>query len=223
MEPMKLIVSIVGRGQGATMQRLCQKRHVPLHLQCAGKGTATSEIMDILGLDSSERDVLLSWATSSVAEQFLYDLNNDLRGKVGTSGLVFSLPLSGLGSLTANLLAYHADLAKKEQGGMTPVERTENSLILIACNRGCTDDIMATAKAHGARGGTVVKARLAGLEELEQAYDMDLEQEKEIVAIVAPTTLRAPIMEAVNTEHGLHSRAQSILCSLPIDGIVRLG
>ena len=62
MEAMKLILSIVERGQGAAMLRLYRKRHVPIHLQCAGKGTATSEIMDILGLDSSEKDVLISFA-----------------------------------------------------------------------------------------------------------------------------------------------------------------
>ena len=46
MEPMKLILSIVERGQGAAMLRLYRKRQVPIHLQCTGKGTATSEIMD---------------------------------------------------------------------------------------------------------------------------------------------------------------------------------
>ena len=103
------------------------------------------------------------------------------------------------------------------------MERTENSLILISCSRGCTDDVMATAKAHGARGGTVVKARLSGLEELEQAYEVELKSEREIVAIVVPTKLRASIMEAVNASHGLRSEAQAILCSLPIEEIVRLG
>ena len=47
--------------------------------------------------------------------------------------------------------------------------------------------------------------------------------EREIVAIVVPTDLRAPIMEAVNTKHGLRSEAQAALCSLPIEQIVRLG
>ena len=103
------------------------------------------------------------------------------------------------------------------------MEHTENSLFLVACSRGSADDVMATAKEHGARGGTVIKARLAGLELLEEAYDTDLKAEREIVAIVVPTDRRASIMEAVNVQHGLRSPAQSVLCSLPIDHIVRLG
>lgn len=219
MERMSVIVSIVERGQGAAVQRLYSKRQVVIHLQCAGKGTATSEIMDILGLGSSEKDVVVSCAAASAAGKLLHDLDNELRGQTGGGGIVFSLPLSGLNSLVANLAAYHAEGMKEGE----EMERTENSLILISCSRGCTDDVMATAKAHGARGGTVVKARLSGLEELEQTYEVELKSEREIVAIVVPTRLRASIMEAVNSSHGLRSEAQAILCSLPIEEIVRLG
>ena len=221
MESMKLILSIVKRGQGTAMLRLYRKRYVPFHFQCAGKGTATSEIMDILGLDSSEKDVLISFAAASAAKKLLHDLDNELRGHSGGAGIVVSVPMSGLNSLVANLAAYHAESLKvKEENNM---ERTENSLILVVCARGCTDDVMATAKAHGARGGTVIRGRLSGREELEQAYEIELTSEREIVAIVVPTELRAPIMESINTNHGLHSEAQAALCSLPIEQVVRLG
>ena len=102
------------------------------------------------------------------------------------------------------------------------MERTENSLILITCSRGSTADVVATARAHGARGGTVVKARLAGLEDLEQAYDTQLQEEREILAILVPTEQRGAIMEAVNSIHGLRSEAQVIQCSLPVEEVVRI-
>lgn len=221
MEAMKIILSIVERGQGTAIQRLYRKRQVPIHLQCPGKGTATSEIMDILGLGSSEKDVVVSFAAASAAKKLLHDLDNELRGHTGGAGIVVAIPISGLNSLVANLAAYHAEsLKQKERNEM---ERTENSLILVVCARGCTDDVMSTAKACGARGGTVIKGRLSGLEELEQAYEVELKPEREIVAIVVPTELRGPIMEAINAEHGLRSEAQAVLCSLPIEQIVRLG
>lgn len=221
MEAMKVILSIVERGKGAAMIRLYRKRQVPMHLQCPGKGTATSEIMDILGLGSSEKDVVVSFAAASAARKLLHDLDNELRGSAGGAGIVVLIPVSGLNSLVASLAAYHAE-SLKEKEWKKEMERTENSLILVACAQGCTDDVMATAKAHGARGGTVIKARLSGREELEQAYELELKAEREIVAIVAPTELRGPIMEAVNTGHGLRSEAQAILCALPIEQIVRL-
>ena len=221
MEAMKVILSIVERGQGAAMLKLYRKRQVPIHIQCAGKGTATSEIMDILGLGSSEKDVLLSFAAASAAKKLLHDLDNELRGHTGGAGIVVSIPVSGLNSLVANLAAYHAESLKEKEEG-NDMERSENSLILVVCARGCTDDVMSTAKAHGARGGTVIKGRLSGRKELEQAYEVELKAEREIVAIVVPTSLRGPIMEAINAEHGLRSEAQAALCSLPIEQIVRL-
>ena len=222
METMKLILSIVERGQGAAMLKLYRKRHVPIHIQCAGKGTATSEIMDILGLGSTEKDVLISFSAASAAKKLLHDLDNELRGHTGGAGIVVSIPVSGLNSLVANLAAYHAESLKEKEEG-NDMERSENSLILVVCARGCTDDVMTTAKAHGARGGTVIKGRLSGRKELEQAYEVELKAEREIVAIVVPTSLRGPIMEAINAEHGLRSEAQAALCSLPIEQIVRLG
>ena len=142
----------------------------------------------------------------------------------GTSGIVFSLPLSGLNNLSAALVDFKANQAKPETRGESSMEhQNENTMILISCSRGHTDAVMATAKAQGARGGTVIRARMAGLEDLEQAYGLDLTAEREIVVIVVPKERRGAIMEAVNTAHGLRSDAQAVLCSLPIDQIVRLG
>ena len=58
---------------------------------------------------------------------------------------------------------------------------------------------------------------------LEQAYDQNLTAEREIIAIVVPADLARPVLDAVNHAHGLRQEAQTILCALPIDHIVRLG
>ncbi len=222
-QSMRLIVSIVDRGRGTAMQKLYKSRQIFLHFQCAGRGTATSEIMDILGLGSSEKDVVLSFAPAPACRQLLQELDRELRGSTG-AGIVFSLPVGALNNLAAALVVFKAE-ERKRNGGEEPMDHNEeNTLILVGCSRGHTDEVMTTAKAQGARGGTVIKARLSGLEELEQAYNLaDLAAEREIVAIVVPSTLRSSIMEAINTAHGLRSPAQSVLCALPIEEIVRLG
>ena len=80
MEGINIIVSIVERGRGTAMQKLYKKNSVFLHTQCPGKGTATSEIMDILGLGSSEKDIVLSYAETGTARQLMRQLDNELRG-----------------------------------------------------------------------------------------------------------------------------------------------
>ena len=223
MEGIHVIVSIVERGRGTAIQKLYKKHAVFLHTQCPGRGTATSEIMDILGLGSSEKDVVLSYAESGAARRLLALLDNELRGTTGATGIVFTLPLSGMNNLAAAAIDYYAQQNKKGNGGEPPMEnQSKNSLILVTCVRGSADQIMVTAREQGARGGTVIKARWSGMEELERGYDLELTAERDIVAIVVPNDKREAIMEAVNAAHGLRTPEQAIICSAPIEQLVRL-
>ena len=223
MEGIHVIVSIVERGRGTAIQKLYKKHAVFLHTQCPGKGTATSEIMDILGLGSSEKDVVLSYAESGAARRLLALLDNELRGTTGATGIVFTLPLSGMNNLAAAAIDYYAQQNKKGNGGEPPMEnQSKNSLILVTCVRGSADQIMVTAREQGARGGTVIKARWSGMEELERGYDLELTAERDIVAIVVPNDKRKDIMEAVNAAHGLRTPEQAMTCSAPIEQLVRL-
>lgn len=219
---MRVILTIVERGRGAAMIRLYTKHQVFLHCQFPGRGTATSEIMDILGLGSSEKDVVLSYTTAPAAARLLRQLDSDLRGSVSAGGIAFSLPLSALNSLAAAAIAYQTEPDRKGETTMDSEQSVKSTLILITCARGCTEAVMDTAKKAGARGGTVIKARWTGLQDLEESYGLKLQPEREIVAIVVPDELRRGVMESVNAAHGLRSDSQAMLCSLPIEQLVRL-
>ena len=93
----------------------------------------------------------------------------------------------------------------------------QHSLILIAVNQGYTDQIMHVAKRAGATGGTIIRARLAGSDTETVFQGMDLHPEREILAILAPDSIRDQVMDNVNKEFGLRSEAGGILCSLPVD------
>ena len=220
-EPMSIVFTIVERGKGAAAIKLFTRNQVYLHTQFPGKGTATSEIMDILGLGSTEKDVIISYATTAAASLLLNKLDNDLRGAVTSGGIAFSVPLTGLSNLVLATIAYKTEL-KKGDNKMSGEHKGENSLILITCNQGTSDVVMETAKKAGARGGTVLRARLSGVEELESSYGLTLTPEKEILMIIVPNGIRNAVMERVNTEHGLRSEAEAVICSLGVDRFVRL-
>ena len=220
-EPMSVILTIVERGKGGAAIKLYTHNRIYLHTQFPGKGTATSEIMDILGLGSTEKDVLISYATTAAANSLLSKLDNDLRGSVTSGGIAFSLPLTGLSNLVLATIAYKTDLKKGEKT-MNSGHKGENTLILITCNRGTSGEVMETAKKAGARGGTVLRARLSGVEELERSYGITMTPEKEILIIVVPNDIRNAVMEQVNAKHGLRSRSEAVVCSLAIDQFVRL-
>ena len=220
-EPMSAIFTIVERGKGTTAIKLFTRNQVYLHTQFPGKGTATSEIMDILGLGSTEKDIIISYATSAAASLLLNKLDNDLRGAVISGGIAFSVPLTGLSNLVLATVTYKTDLRKGDTK-MSSEHKGENSLILITCNQGASDVVMDTAKKAGARGGTVFRARLSGVEELESSYGLNLTHEKEILMIIVPNNIRNAVMESINQANGLRSEAEAVICSLSVDRFVRL-
>lgn len=215
-----LIMTIIERGCGNKLTKLYTEHQVYAHLRCEGTGTATSEIMDILGLGSSEKDIILSLAPIPVAHTLLDALDDDLRGAVPGRGIAFTAPLSAVSNQMAAVINMRTKLEKeKERDDM----QQKSSLILVVVNQGFTDLVMDTARKAGARGGTIIRGRWVGEESFEQFYGITLQSEKEVIAIVAPREIRNNIMESINREHGLQSEAGAMLCALGIDQLVHLG
>ena len=72
------------------------------------------------------------------------------------------------------------------------------ALIITIVNRGYSDDVMDAARDAGARGGTVMYAHGAGLNETESFFGISIHPEKEMILIVSPAKDRNKIIAAVN-------------------------
>lgn len=240
VERPKLMVSIVERGKGKAIMNLYNKEGVNFHYQTIGHGTATSEIMDILGLDSKDKDIIISISTQSRIELLIYKMSDELRGAVDTRGILFDLPVTGMTNRIATALNIqlgvpadkrnnrtvpasneeeaNSDTNNQDQGKDVTAMSTEKkySLILITVNQGYTENVLDFARNLGARGGTVFRARWSGDKAYEQ-HGINLQAEKEVIAIVVPNDIRNPIMDGVNTKYGIHSKAQATVCSMNVD------
>ena len=144
-EPIQVIVTIVERGAGNRVTRAYDRLQVHAHFRCEGRGTATSEILDILGLGSTEKDVVLSLATETAARTLMQALDEDLG--LRTKGIAFTVSLSGLSSLLAAAIQLNTKL-EKNSGGKS-VKQSSSSLIVISVNQGFTGEVMETAKKAG--------------------------------------------------------------------------
>ncbi len=221
-EQMTLIMSIVERGSGSKLVKLYNKNQVFTHIRCEGQGTATSEILDILGLGGSEKDILLSITTRTAARALLDKLDDELRGAAAGRGIAFTVPLAAL----SNLIAAYIDLkTKPESEGSEPMENQQkSSMILVTVNQGYTETVMETARKAGARGGTIIRGRWAGDESFAQSSGITtLQAEKELIFIVAPTEIRNRIMDAVSREHGLRTEAGAMVTAIGVEQLVHIG
>jgi len=92
-----------------------------------------------------------------------------------------------------------------------------NNLIAISVNEGFSESVMQIARKAGATGGTVIKGRLADVEEFAEFVNTEIDGEREILLILAPTKAGAQIMEDVNREFGLTSEANGIIFAVPTE------
>lgn len=214
-----LLVTIVERGQAKRLGGLYASCGVSCHYQSFGRGTASSELLDILGLGGTERDILLSLASAANVRSLMEQLKQDVPVKV--KGIAFSMALSAVTGSLGMALIKGSDMTQKK--GEEILEARENSsLILVMVNQGYTDEVMNTARAAGARGGTVIRSRYAGDGE-EGLYGFALQEEKEIISIVASRNSRNVIMEAIHKTHGPDTEAGAVICSVALEQMVRLG
>ena len=221
-EQMALIMSIVERGSGGKLVKLYKKHQVFNHIRFEGQGTATSEILDVLGLGSSEKDILLSLTTRPAAQVLLEQLDDELRGAAPSRGIAFAIPLTAVSNLLAAYTNRVTKLTTEGSGSMD--NQQKNSMILVTVNQGYTDAVMDTARKAGARGGTIIRGRWAGDESFAQASGITtLQEEKELIFIVVPTEIRNRIMDAVSKNHGLRTEAGAMVTSISVEQLVHLG
>ena len=219
-EQMAPIATIIERGSGNKLMKLYTDNHVFTHIRSEGTGTATSEILDILGLGSSEKDIVFSLTSTSAARSLLDRLDDELRNAVPGRGIAFTMPLTAVNSLLAALVTISTK-KEKEQDDMDKEQKS--CLILALVNQGYTDVVMDTAKKAGARGGTVIRGRWVGGEQAPQLQGLYSQSEKEMLFIVVPKEIRNQVMDSINSSHGVRTKAGTLVCSLGIDRLVHLG
>lgn len=93
-------------------------------------------------------------------------------------------------------------------------------LIITIVNRGFADQVMDAAKQAGARGGTVVYARGAGIHESETFFGLPIQPEKELVLTLVQRCQRNEIMAGICKVAGLSQPGKGLSFSLPVSHAV---
>lgn len=219
----KLMITIVEHGRGDTISAFLNKKYPQTSFLAMGVGTAGSELMTLLGLDSADKDVVISVANAATLPAMMNELTGKRFIKSAGTGIAFTLRLNGIGGL------YQAALTVNGEG--TALKGEENmdindsfSLILAVTEPGFTDDIMELAKSAGATGGTVLYARGIGHEGPGKFLGINIQTEKEIVCILTPAESRLEIMKAINEGFGVRAKneAQALLLSLPVEDMIQV-
>lgn len=202
--------------------KMFRKGAIPVQYQWNAVGTASSEMIDVLGLGSPDKSVLISFMPKAFADEMLKKLKKELRLGTVNSGIAFTLPMSGANNLVVRMLEQLSgnETENTERRVRINMSDIKYSLITAVVNRGYSENVMEAAREAGASGGTVVPSRRIGNEQAVGFWGMSIQNEKDMIFIITDNENKLKIMQAIGEKCGMHSEAKGIVVSLPIDAVI---
>lgn len=219
----KLLVSIVNHGDEHSLKEILDDVSVSLSFMFAGSGTARSAVLDYLGIGQTEKAVILSVIPEYDEDAIMKEIRAKLALYLVGRGISFTIPLSAVSEIIANGIT-GASTNKTSEGKkiMSDGER-QYHLIVAAVAANHTDEAMEAARAAGAAGGTIIRARSIDNKKAEQFIGITLTTERELLLILAKKDGKTAIMQALSDTVGLKSEAGGVIFSVPVDKTAGIG
>ena len=192
------------------MVTICSRKNMPRFVDCykdynveaanisLGRGTASSDVLDLLGLEDDEKGIHMSLVTEDTWKNVKKGLQSKLRIDVPGTGIAF------------------IDGQEYKKGDESTLKDTKHELIVAIANYGYNTQVMRAAEEGGATGGTVLHGKGVGMKRAEQFLGVSLVSEKEVILIVAKSSQKNAIMRAIMDKAGVDSKAGTIVFSLPV-------
>ena len=212
MQNVYLFITITKKTDGKEFIDFFLEHKVSPIYSTIGHGMASSKTLSLLGLEQTEKVVMQSIVTTSK----MYELKNALTKTMDIDlpdrGIAVAVPLSSIASkrVLDHILTEQA--TEESENQVITERKIDMELIIAICIKGNSDKIMDAARAAGARGGTVVKAK-GTASGSDMFFGMAISDEKEIIYIVARKEEKSEIMKAIasyTNEHGTHPIAFSL-------------
>lgn len=178
------------------------------------QGSANFKMLDLLGLEKSEKVMMQSLVPHNQLARLKYDLTHSMSIDLPDRGIALAVPLSSIAS--RRVLDHIVKDENEENIQSETFERSiEMELVVSICAKGHSDEIMNAAREAGARGGTIVKAKGTAAAGTDKFFGMSISDEKEITYIVTKKEQKSTIMKAI-AGYTYADGAHPIVFSLPV-------
>ena len=222
MKDLFLLITIVRRDDAKEYEEFYSSEGVGVVYTTPCNGTAHAKTLNLLGIERTEKSMLLSTVTSHTLKRLKRHLTVNMKIDLPDRGVAMAIPLSGVGG-NRTLEFFHAGQQRSEniQTEDKSMEST-HELIVAIYERGYTDMVMDAARKAGATGGTAVHAKGTGTDLARKFFGVSIAEEKELIFILARTEDRKAIMKGVMSGAGMQTEAQALVFSMPVSDLAGL-
>ena len=217
---MNYVLSITNPEALGVLEDICEELALPLSVTLHGRGTAVQSMLDLLGIESNEKRVVLSAATREKTAALIEAQKRRLHIGVPGHGIVIAVPVKSIGGgKTVAYLMGEENVSAKT----APPAGYAYELIVVVAGEGQTDLVMNAARAAGARGGTVLHGKGTGAKADPKFHNISIAEEKEVILIVSRAEQKSGIMKAILEKAGPDTEAGTIVFSLPTSEVAGFG
>lgn len=214
MQNIYLFITIIKKSDGKEFLDFFLKYKTAPIYSTLGHGAATSETLSLLGLEQTEKIVMQSIVTTAKMYELKAALTREMGIDLPNRGIAVAVPLTSIASKRVLDYILTEQTAPMPESYEINERKIEMELIIAICIKGNSDNIMKAARAAGAAGGTVVKAKGTASGD-DTFFGMAISDEKEMIYIVSRKEQKNDIMKAIasyTNEHGTHP----LVFSLPV-------
>lgn len=202
------------------LEKIFTQNNLPLNLIFHGEGTATSDLMEMFGLEETKRLVSISFIREKRIPSIYGILENKLGLNKEASGIGFTLPVSSISGFLPNVINKYE--GSKEQESEEQFMTNAYELIVTIVSNGYYDRVMDAAKSVGAKGGTVIHAKGLGSSEMVKFLGITIQPEKDLVLILTDKSKKSLMMEKIAEQAGICTEGKGISFSVPITSVLGL-
>lgn len=224
MNGIRLLMIITKREYESAYERFLQGEAMSAIFSTPGQGTAVKATLNLLGLEQTEKTVMVTMADHAHAERAMRGMVSQLGINMPGNGIALTIPVSSIGG--ASSMKYLMEKQNVIIGEVTEMEGRQPvfpyDLLVAITERGCVEQVMDAARTAGARGGTIIHAKGTGTDFTARFFGVSIASEKDMALIVVSHRDKDVIMRAIMEKAGIHSQAHTALVTLPVESVVGL-
>ena len=199
----ELIYTIVDCGAGSKVLHIARHCGVTGGTVFIGRGTAHNHLLEYLGLADARKEVVMMVSDRKTAQTAAQTVARELKFNKSNRGIAFTVAV-------CNVTGTHAMMCDNINGTGGENEAMFK-LITVVVPKGAAEQVIDAAAKAGAKGGTIINARGAGIHETEKVFMMDIEPEKEIVIIIANSAGARALIDSIRESLDLDEAGKGIL------------
>ena len=223
MNGISFLLTIASREDVDTFTAFLNQRNISAIFNVLCHGTAGQSLLDILGLERTEKVLICTMMERKKAKATMQDMISSLGINLPGAGISMRIPASSIGgSSSMKYLLENQNIIIGEVSNMDEKPNFPYELIIAISEKGTSELVLEAAHSAGARGGTILHAKSASTDFTNKFFGVSISSEREVILIATKRSSRDSIMRAIMENAGIHSAARTLLLSLPVEDIVGL-